>query len=218
MATDGQGPDQAPDAEPEAGRRVILLAGPSGSGKSTIVRAVGLPMVYLDDFYRAGSDPSLPRHAELGIVDWDHSDSWDREAALAAIEKLCQQGHAEVPVYDIAANGPRGTRTVEVGTGAFVAEGIFAPELVDDLRDRGLLLDAIVVRRDPWKNLVRRAARDLKERRKPPGTILRRGMHLYRAEDDVMARAVDRGCRPLDAGRTRAALAHHRGGSTARPA
>jgi uridine kinase len=218
MATDGQSPEQAPDPATAAARRVILLAGPSGSGKSTIVRAVGLPMVYLDDFYKAGSDPTLPRHPELGIVDWDHPDSWDRQGALDAIELLCREGHAEVPVYDIAANGPNGTRTVEVGTGAFVAEGIFAPELTEDLRRRGLLLDAIVVRRDRWKNLVRRAARDLKERRKPPATILRRGMHLYRAEDEVMARAVDRGCRPLDAGRTRAALAHYRDGTTARPA
>lgn len=218
MATDGQSPEHAPDPATSAARRVILLAGPSGSGKSTIVRAVGLPMVYLDDFYRAGSDPTLPRHPELGIVDWDHPDSWDRQGALDAIEQLCREGHAEVPVYDIAANGPNGMRTVEVGTGAFVAEGIFAPELTDDLRRRGLLLDAIVVRRDRWKNLVRRAARDLKERRKPPATILRRGMHLYRAEDEVMARAVDRGCRPLDAGRTRAALAHYRDGTTARPA
>jgi uridine kinase len=191
---------------------VILLAGPSGSGKSTIVRAVGLPMVYLDDFYKAGSDPSLPRHPELGIVDWDHPDSWDREAALAAIERLCQQGRAEVPVYDITTNGPTGTRTVDVGAGAFVAEGIFAPELVDELRRRGLLLDAITVRRDRWKNLVRRAARDLKERRKPPGTVLRRGVHLYRCEEAVMARAVERGCRPLDARQTRMALAGHRHG------
>ncbi len=196
---------------------MILLAGPSGSGKSTIVRTVGLPMVYLDDFYKAGTDPTLPRHPELGIVDWDHPDSWDRQAALAAIERLCREGRAEVPVYDIAANGPNGTRTVVVGTGAFVAEGIFAPELVDDLRQRGLLLDAIVVRRDRWKNLVRRAARDLKERRKPPATILRRGMHLYRVEADVMARAVDHGCRPLDAGRTRAALATYRGSAATRP-
>jgi uridine kinase len=210
MATDGPGTD--PGTQPAAGarRRVILLAGPSGSGKSTIVRSAGLPMIYLDDFYKAGSDPTLPRHPELGIVDWDHPDSWDRAGALAALERLCRDGTAEVPVYDISADGPSGTRTVDVGQGSFVAEGIFAPELVDDLRQRGLLLDAIVVRRDRWKNLVRRAARDLKDRRKPPGTILRRGLHLFRAEAEVMARAVARGCRPLDAGRTRAALAEHR--------
>lgn len=196
--------------DPRDLRRVILLAGPSGSGKSTLVRAAGLPIVYLDDFYKAGSDPTLPRHPDLGIVDWDHPDSWDGAAAVEVLAQLCRQGRAQVPVYDIAADGPNGTRTVDVGTGPFVAEGIFAPELVTELRRRGLLLDAIVVRRDRWKNLVRRAARDLRERRKPVGTILRRGMHLYRAEPQVMARAVARGCRPLDAGATRSTLAGYR--------
>jgi len=187
-------------------RRVILLAGPSGSGKSTLVRAAGLPMVRLDDFYKAGSDPSLPRHPELGIVDWDHPDSWDRTAALEALDALVEHGRAEVPVYDIAADGPVGSRTVEVGDGTFVAEGIFAPELVAALHARGLLLDAIVVCRDPWKNLVRRAVRDLRERRKPPGTILRRGVHLHGLEHAIVGRALAAGCRPLDARGTRAAL------------
>ena len=192
--------------EPADRRRVILLAGPSGSGKSTIVREVGLPMVYLDDFYKAGGDPTLPRHPELDIVDWDHPDSWDRQAALDALERLCSTGRAEVPVYDFAANGPVGSRTVDVGAGAFVAEGIFAPELVADLRERGLLLDAIVIQRDRWKNLVRRGARDLKDRRKPPGTILRRGLHLYRVEDVVIDRATEAGCRPLGARASREVL------------
>ena len=191
-------------------RRVILLAGPSGSGKSTIVRGVGLPMVYLDDFYKAGTDPTLPRHPELDIVDWDHPDSWDRQAALAALEALCRDGRAEVPVYDIAANGPVGTRVVDVGQQRFVAEGIFAPELVSDLRQRGLLLDAIVVHRDRWKNLVRRAARDLKDRRKPPAVIMRRGLHLFRVEQEVVDRATRAGCRPLGARETRDALARCR--------
>jgi uridine kinase len=195
---------------------VILLAGPSGSGKSTLVRSAGLPIVYLDDFYKSGTDPTLPRLPELGIVDWDHPDSWDCAAALAALERLCRESRQELPVYDFAADGPHGTRTVEIGTGVFVAEGIFAPDLVGELGARGLLLDAIVVHRDRWKNLLRRAARDLKERRKPPGTILRRGVHLYRVEPDVMRRAIAAGCRPLDARATRAALAAHAGASRSR--
>jgi len=201
--------------DPDDHRRVILLAGPSGSGKSTIVRSVGLPMVYLDDFYKAGTDPSLPRHPELDIVDWDHPDSWDRAAALEALETLCREGRAEVPVYDISANGPVGTHMVDVGSQVFVAEGIFAPELVAELAQRGLLLDAIVVHRDRWKNLVRRAARDLKDRRKPPGTIMRRGLHLYRVEQVVIDRATAAGCRPLGARETREALARCRASAAA---
>ncbi len=199
------------------GPRVILLAGPSGSGKSTLVRAAGLPLLYLDDFYRPGSDPALPRDPVLGIVDWDDPGSWDAQAALAAIETLCATGTADVPTYDFAADGPVGTHVVDVGTGAFVAEGIFAPELVTALSARGLLLDAIVVRRAPWKNLVRRAARDLRERRKPPVTILRRGLLLHRAEPGVVGRAMGRGCRPLDAPGTRQALAAARSRAPIQP-
>lgn len=189
---------------------MILLAGPSGSGKSTIVRAAGLPIVYLDDFYKAGSDPTLPVHPQLGIVDWDHPDSWDRDAAIAALEQLCREGCAEVPVYDISADGPNGTRTIRVDDQPFVAEGVFAPELVAELQERGLLLDAIVVRRDRWKNLVRRVTRDLREHRKPPRTILRRSKHLFGTEPTVVGRAMGAGCRPLGAAAARAALIAYR--------
>ena len=82
-------------------------------------------------------------------------------------------------------------------------------------RERGLLLDAIVVQRDRWKNLVRRAARDLKDRRKPPGTIMRRGMHLYRVEQVVVDRATAAGCRPLGARETREALTRCRASAPA---
>ena len=61
--------------------------------------------------------------------------------------------------------------------------------------------DAIVIVRDPWKNLVRRAARDLRERRKPPLTILRRGWQLYGREPDIVAAAVAAGARPRSAAR-----------------
>lgn len=197
-------------------RRVILLAGPSGSGKSTIVRTAGLPILYLDDFYKAGSDPTLPRNPALGIVDWDHPGSWDGAAALRALEQLCATGTAEVPVYDMRADGPTGTKRVDLAAGAVVAEGIFAPELVRPLIDRGLLADAIVVRRARWKNLVRRAARDLAQRRKPPATIVRRGLRLYRDEAAVVRAAIAAGCRPLDAAGTRAALTAARAGLSPR--
>ena len=68
--------------------------------------------------------------------------------------------------------------------------------------------------RDRWKNLVRRAARDLKDRRKPPGTIMRRGLHLYRVEQVVVDRATAAGCRPLGARETREALARCRDSAT----
>ncbi len=79
-----------------------------------------------------------------------------------------------------------------------MAEGLFAPDLVAPLRERGLLLDAVVLYRAPWKNFVRRLARDLSERRKPPVTLVRRGWGLMRCERELLQHQLALGCRALD--------------------
>jgi uridine kinase len=187
--------------------RLVLLAGPSGSGKTHLAEESGLPMLDLDDFYKDGGDPTVPRHPTLGIVDWDDPASWDAEAALAALEQLCRTGRAEVPVYDISRDGRVGTRVVDIGDApAFVGTGIFAAELVRPARECGLLKDAVVVRRSRFKNFLRRLQRDLREHRKPPLTLVRRGLTLLRAEPGVVARQTELGCRPCDRDRTLAAL------------
>jgi uridine kinase len=195
--------------------RLVLLAGPSGSGKTHLAEESGLPLLDLDDFYKDGADPTLPRHPTLGIVDWDDPLSWDRAGALAALEQVCALGWADVPVYSIAADGRVGERRFEIGdAGAFVGTGIFAAELVGPARERGLLLDAIVVRRSRMKNFLRRLSRDLREHRKPPLTLVRRGLTLMRAEPGVVARQMSLGCRPCDRDGTLAAL---RAASAAEP-
>ncbi len=97
--------------------RVVLLAGASGSGKTSLTRRVGLPALALDDFYRDGDDdrqdPPLP--LRFGIVDWDDPASWDADAALAAIERLCRDGAADVPVYDIPTSRRSGTVRFDLG-------------------------------------------------------------------------------------------------------
>ncbi len=187
--------------------RLVLLAGPSGSGKTHLAEESGLPLVDLDHFYKDGDDPTAPRHPTLGIVDWDDPESWDAAGALAALEALCRTGTAEVPVYDIAHDGRVGTRRFDIGDSpAFVGTGIFAAELVGPARARGLLLDAVVVRRSRGKNFLRRLGRDLQEHRKPPVTLLRRGMTLLRDEPAVVARQVALGCRACDRAGTLRAL------------
>lgn len=189
------------------GTRVVLLAGPSGSGKTHLATRSGLPILDLDDFYKNGNDPSLPRHPTLHIVDWDDPASWDAEAALTAIATLCRDGRVDVPIYDIAQDGRVGTRPFEVGDApAFVGTGIFAAELVRPLRERGLLVDAVVVRRSRHKNFLRRLRRDLAEHRKPPWTLVRRGLALMRAEPAIVARQISLGCRPCNREGTLAAL------------
>ncbi|GAB2683845.1 uridine kinase family protein [Kribbella swartbergensis] len=177
--------------------RVVLLAGPSGTGKSHLAELVGLPVVRLDDFYRDGDDAAMPR-SPLGIVDWDDPRSWDADRAVAALETLCTTGTADLPIYDIAADGTVGHRPVSTqGSPLIIAEGIFADQIVRALRDRGLLAAAICVRHHRLVTFVRRFHRDLREHRKPPFTLLRRGLLLLRDDPIVVRRCLDAGCEPL---------------------
>ena len=48
--------------------RVIVLAGPSGAGKSRLAERLGLPVLRLDDFYKSGGDPTLPRKTRSFIT------------------------------------------------------------------------------------------------------------------------------------------------------
>lgn len=177
--------------------RVVLLAGPSGAGKSRLAELVGLPVVRLDDFYRDGHDEAMPR-SPLGIVDWDDPLSWNGDRAVAALEQLCTTGSADMPIYDIAADGTVGHRPISTeGSPLIIAEGIFADQITGRLRDRGLLAAAICIRHHRLVTFARRFQRDLREHRKPPFTLLRRGLLLLRDDPQVVRRCIEAGCEPL---------------------
>lgn len=180
---------------------VVVLAGPSGSGKSRLVRRLGLRALRLDDFYREGDDPCLPRvehGANAGIVDWDHVDSWNRDNAMAAITELCRGNAIQVPVYDISTSSRVSTRELDLaGDRLFIAEGIFAPEIVRGCREAGVLAAAYCLDQHPLLTFWRRLSRDLREHRKPPLVLVRRGWALARAQRKVIAHAVALGCHPV---------------------
>jgi len=183
----------------ETSRKVVVVAGPSGSGKSRLSRRLGLPVLNLDDFYKSGGDPSLPRIASgpnAGIVDWDDPESWLREEALTAIRELCSTGTTEVPIYEISADGRVGFQTLTLDEhDMFVAEGIFAQEIVADCERGGELLAAYCITQPAVVTFWRRLVRDLRERRKPPLVLLRRGLALMRVQRRVVADAAAKGCR-----------------------
>ncbi|MFE3166926.1 uridine kinase [Streptomyces sp. NPDC059224] len=179
--------------------RVVLLCGPSGSGKSLVAARSGLPVLRLDDFYKDGDDPTLPLVAGSSDIDWDHPQSWDAEIAVEAIARLCATGSTPVPVYDISLSARTGEEPLHIGrTPLFIAEGVFAAEIVERCRERGLLADALCLNRGPMRTFRRRFLRDLKEGRKSVPFLLRRGWRLMRAERTIVARQVSLGAHPCD--------------------
>ncbi|MFI2208848.1 uridine kinase [Streptomyces sp. NPDC020141] len=181
--------------------RVVLLAGPSGSGKSSLAARTGLPVLRLDDFYKNGDDPTLPLVAGSADIDWDSPLSWDAEAAVAAIAELCRTGRTTVPVYDISASARVGEEAFAIDrTPLFVAEGIFAADIVARCGELGVLADALCLRGRPTTTFRRRLARDLREGRKSVAFLLRRGWRLMRAERGIVARQTGLGAYPCDKG------------------
>ncbi|MFJ3661919.1 uridine kinase [Streptomyces sp. NPDC090119] len=182
---------------PPSPARVVLLSGPSGSGKSLVAALSGLPVLRLDDFYKEGDDPTLPLVDGSSDIDWDHPLSWDADVALAAISRLCASGSTPVPVYDISLSARTGEDTLSIGrTPLFIAEGIFAAEIVERCRELGVLADALCLTRGPVTTFRRRFLRDLKEGRKSVPFLLRRGWRLLRTERSIVSRQVSLGAHP----------------------
>ncbi|MBV1849150.1 ATP-binding protein [Catellatospora sp. NEAU-YM18] len=178
--------------------RVILLAGPSGSGKSYIARQTGLPVLCLDDFYKDGTDPTLPRVNDA--VDWESPLSWDAAAAMTAVTQLATTGRTMTPAYDISLSKRVGEHEFRLdGAPLFFAEGIFAADIVDACARAGLLADALALHRPRTVTFARRLVRDLAENRKPPMVLVRRGLRLWREDPVVLGRQRDLGCRPTSA-------------------
>ncbi|MBB5959152.1 uridine kinase [Saccharothrix tamanrassetensis] len=186
----------------------MLLAGPSGSGKSTLAAHLGWPVLRLDDFYREGDDPLLPRD-EAGRPDWDAEESWDTRSALDAVIELARTGRVEAPVYAIGEDRRVGCHVVEA-QGPFIAEGLFADRLVAGCREAGVLQDAIVLAPNALTTFVRRFARDVAEARKPVPFLFRRGLRLLREQPAVVRRCVTAGMRRLSPHQGRVELARER--------
>ncbi|GGZ51913.1 hypothetical protein GCM10010371_09180 [Streptomyces subrutilus] len=160
----------------------------------------GLPVLRLDDFYKEAGDPGLPLVDGSSDIDWDSPLSWDADAAVAAIAELCAAGRTEVPVYDIATSSRTGSETLDIArsprTPLFIAEGIFAADIVARCQERGVLADALCLRGRPATTFRRRLARDLREGRKSVPFLLRRGWRLMRAERGIVARHCALGAHP----------------------
>ena len=187
-------------------RTIILLAGPSGAGKSRLTHMAELPELRLDDFYHDHDEPGLPR--VRGMVDWDDVASWNLPAAVDALGELAADGQTVVPCYDISRSRADGTHLVDVGDAtAVVAEGIFALDLLDPCLRAGMEVLPIWLDRPRWFNFARRLIRDLRQHRKSPPVLIRRGLALCQAEPALRSRAIVMGFQPMSMRRASATVA-----------
>ncbi|SNU01954.1 uridine kinase [Ruaniaceae bacterium KH17] len=199
-----------PDGERQLRARIVLLSGPSGSGKTSLARRLGLPSISLDDFYKNDDDPGMP--SRYGIIDWDSPESWHKTEALDALITVCRTGRVDLPIYDIPTNKRTGSTHLDLqGAPIVLAEGIFASELVDAARAEDILADAICIVRARPKTFFYRLMRDLGEARKPPLTLIRRGLTIAKEEKGTIERWVADGCQPLGFSEAEQVIrAHHR--------
>lgn len=192
----GDGLFDLPSNQRQPNARVILVTGPSGSGKTRFTKRSGLPVVSLDDFYFDDTHPGLPhRH---GMIDWDSPKCWDREAAVKALVDLAVEGETVLPIYDIPTNAKVAERPFSLdGAKVFLAEGIFAAEIVEDCMKEGILADAICISRPRLQTFWFRLMRDLDEGRKPPINLVRRGISHAIHEPKKYAELTGKGCRKV---------------------
>lgn len=180
---------------------LLLIAGPSGSGKSRLTRlateACSALALSLDDFYHDVDHPGLPM-TPMGIPDWDQVATWDLPLALQTVSTLLADGSCEVPCYDISVSKRVGSRLVELGDAdLIVAEGIFAIDMLAPASAAGIAAEGWWLDRRRAANFSRRLARDLKEKRKSPKVLLRRGAALYRGEPALRGAALAAGFTPV---------------------
>ncbi|MEO7795033.1 MAG: uridine kinase [Thermoanaerobaculia bacterium] len=160
---------------------ILGVAGGTGSGKTTVAReileAVGTDRIAFlaqDNYYR---DVEWQSVEQLVEYNFDHLDALDTPLFVEHLRTLKSGRAIELPVYDFVSHRrTEATRRIEPRPVVLV-EGIL---LFAELEVRQLLDFKVFVDTDPDVRLVRRIRRDISERGRAVGDVLRQYMLTVR--------------------------------------
>ncbi|MBQ8372267.1 MAG: hypothetical protein IJX38_04965 [Clostridia bacterium] len=115
--------------------RLLMIAGPSGSGKTTTANLLRdaierggerAMVVSLDDFYRDGTDPEYPRHAD-GTRDYERPEALRLDEVAHVMQRIAAGESFELPRYDFKVAARVGMRRVDdMHDGCVIIEGLHA--------------------------------------------------------------------------------------------
>ena len=143
---------------------IIGIAGGTGSGKSTFTnrlkRAFGdaITVIYHDNYYKPHDDLTLE---ERRTINYDHPDALDTDLLVRHLEELRAGRAVDCPTYDFTQH-TRAKKTVAIQPSrVIIVEGIL---IFQDARLRDLFDIKIYVEADADERILRRVARDIRER------------------------------------------------------
>ena len=143
---------------------IIGIAGGTGSGKSTFTNRLKayfgdrITVMYHDNYYRPHDD--LP-FEERQKINYDHPDSLETDLLIEHLKALREGKAIDCPTYDFA-HHTRAKKIVRVEPSrVIIVEGIL---ILQDPRLRDLFDIKIFVEADADERILRRVARDIRER------------------------------------------------------
>lgn len=168
---------------------ILGIAGGSGSGKTTVAQRVQerfphrtVEIIHHDSYYRDRADLTAEQRAH---VNFDHPSAFETELLVEHLDSLRAGGAIEKPEYDYQEHRRSAARTPVAAAEILFVEGILVLES-RELRQRmdiRLFVDV-----DSDERLMRRLQRDLEERGRDLGSVMRqyretvRPMHLQFVE------------------------------------
>lgn len=153
---------------------VVLMGGGTASGKTSIVRALAqqqdrVLVLSHDRYYLDVEDPLTH--------DYDHPDALDTARLVADLAKLRSGQPASLPVYDFRTHRRKAEEERTEPKPLIIVEGIL---VLHDERLRSLADLTVYVHADADLRLARRLQRDIVDRGRDPGDVLRQYMGSVR--------------------------------------